>query len=200
MYVQPAFVIVVTVATTVAILALLAMFVVHIVDFNFMDAAACKQLSGSRFWSKHTYCFYSEEWNEETFLAAVSGFYSTLITVLIAAQAIITWFAFVVLRGSHKTAIEEEVENELPRYFDRRTGAQALTEVVAQLTKRELKAAVEKASYENKNKLAELERRVSEEHQSLIEELQLKVEELENSLENGAMLFDNDEPQEGEDV
>jgi hypothetical protein len=106
-----------SVATTIALVGLAALAFLHIFDFAFLEDAACKEVEASKYYKEFTYCFYGSDWNEETYLATVSGFYSSLVAVLVAVQAMISVLAFVVIKTSNKGAIEEEVEKELPKYF-----------------------------------------------------------------------------------
>lgn len=106
------------VATAIAIIGLSAILLIHVIDIRFVSEAACHHVDTSNILGKYTYCFYGQDWDEEAYLSAISGFYSTLIAVLIAVQALISILAFVVVRASNRSAIEEEIEKELPRYFD----------------------------------------------------------------------------------
>ena len=103
--------------TSVVLLALGGLWVYHMVDVKFLGDASCSQAGGSYYLPKFTYCFYSDKWNDETYLAAISSMYTTLITVLIALQALISWVSFMVIRNSNKQVIEREVEKEIPYFF-----------------------------------------------------------------------------------
>lgn len=79
----------VAVSTAVVLVGILVVFAAHVVDFSFLSDAACRAVPQTRFYDSFTYCFYGTGWDEETYLAAVSGFYSTLIAVLVAVQALV---------------------------------------------------------------------------------------------------------------
>lgn len=108
------------ISTTLALLALAGLAIAHIVDIKFIKDAACQSYQATSGIPKFSYCFYSEEWDSATYLSTISTFYTTLITILIALQALISWISFIVIRNSNKQTIESEVEKELPNFFRRR--------------------------------------------------------------------------------
>jgi len=57
------------------------------------------------------YCFFSQNWDDGTYLSSITGFYTNLITVLLALMAIMSALSFVVIRSSAKGHIEDYVDN-----------------------------------------------------------------------------------------
>lgn len=104
--------------TAVVLVGAGAIVLMQFVDIRFVSEAACQHIDSLNLGGKFTYCFYGEDWDEETYLSAISGFYTALITVLIAVQALVSVLAFVVVKASNKSAIEDQIESELPKYFD----------------------------------------------------------------------------------
>ena len=83
----------------------------HVVDIKFLKDTSCSKVN------LLTYCFYDTKWDSGTYLSTITSFYTTLITFLIAIQALVSWLAYAVIKNSHKNHIEESIEGELPRYF-----------------------------------------------------------------------------------
>lgn len=108
------------VITTLIILLALAFLVYCFVDLKFLEDIACQRIEGTRFSPHFSYCFYSEDWDDGTYLSAITSFYTTMITILIGAQAIVSWLSFIVIRNSNKQEIEAEIEKELPKFFENR--------------------------------------------------------------------------------
>lgn len=84
-------------------------------DAKFISLETCKLESNPNF---KNFCFYSEKWNESTYISAVTSFYSTVITILVSLQALITWLSFIVIKNSHKNHIETEIQSNLPRLLN----------------------------------------------------------------------------------
>lgn len=97
-----------------ALVALLLAFLAGYIyiDFSFLPAASC---GGSE---NYVYCFFSENWDSETYLSVVSGFYSTIITILIFLLGAVAALAFIVIRGSALQQAEEAIEKEVDRFFE----------------------------------------------------------------------------------
>lgn len=91
---------------------LLTAFAVYIfIDLSFLSNASCADDQG------FIYCFFDDQWDSETYLSALTGFYSTIITVLIGLMGVIAAFAFFAIRGSTLQQGEEVIEKEVDRYF-----------------------------------------------------------------------------------
>jgi hypothetical protein len=63
-------------------------------------------------------CFYDENWDSETYLAVISGFYTTIITLLIALLSIVGVFAFVVIRANAIGHADEQIKMEVERFVE----------------------------------------------------------------------------------
>lgn len=83
-----------------------------LIDFSFLPDASC---GGS---DDYVYCFFDDKWDSETYLSVVSGFYSTIITILIFLLGTVAALAFIVIRGSAFREAEEAMEKEVDRYFE----------------------------------------------------------------------------------
>ncbi|WP_392338758.1 hypothetical protein [Loktanella salsilacus] len=145
------------VVTAIVLLFCLALVVTHVVDISFMSDAACQRAAGTKFYSSFTYCFYGSEWNESTYLSAVSGFYSTIIAVLVAVQALVSGIAFVFVRSTNRRAIEDEVEVQLPAYFQTIKAADMVEAVVRQVSSGAVERAVDQKTAELQDQLSDLE-------------------------------------------
>ena len=77
-----------------------------------IEASQCRPLS------KGVYCFFDENWDSSTYLAIISNFYTTIITVLIALIGIIGVFAFVVIRANAISHAEEVIEKQVTDAID----------------------------------------------------------------------------------
>jgi len=82
-------------------------------DFLFLTGAFC-QTKGSL-----SVCFFDDKaWDAENYLSVITGFYSTIITVLIALLGGVAAFAFFAVRGSALQRAEEDIEKEIGQYFE----------------------------------------------------------------------------------
>ena len=173
----------VAVSTAVALVGILAVFATHIVDFSFLSDAACREVPQTRFYDSFTYCFYGTGWDEETYLAAVSGFYSTLIAVLVAVQALVSWLAFTVIRSSNKQAISEEVEKEIPYFFRTKDADPIIRDALQDISLEAAKAALQQLMKEDAKATEELQRQVYEKLVPGYEGLRGDVEQLQAEFE-----------------
>lgn len=82
-------------------------------DLSFLPASSCSKDDGL------VYCFFDENWDSGTYLSVVTGFYSTIITILIALLGVVAALAYIVIRGSAFQRAEEAIEKEVDRYFER---------------------------------------------------------------------------------
>lgn len=180
----------VAVSTAVVLVGILVVFATHIVDFSFLSDAACREVPQTRFYDSFTYCFYGTGWDEETYLAAVSGFYSTLIAVLVAVQALVSWLAFTVIRSSNKQAISEEVEKEIPYFFRTKDADPIVQDALQEISYEAARAALREIMKDDAKDIEELQRHVYENLQSALEGLQGDVEQLKDGFE--AYLEGND--------
>ena len=179
-----------SVATSVALVGLAALAFLHIFDFAFLEDAACREVDASKYYNEFTYCFYGSDWDEEKYLATVSGFYSSLVAVLVAVQALISALSFVVIKTSNKGAIEEEVEKEVPKYF----ATVAAVDQVKGFVRETAGSAFDQKLDALKNEITGLKGR--------LEELQEQVFEIGEKTMNGdteeALTFDDDTEDEGQ--
>ena len=82
------------------------------IDLSFLSSASCG--AGD----DHVYCFFDEKWDSGTYLSTITGFYSTIITLLFALLGVVAGLAFIVIRGSALQQAEESIEREVDRYFE----------------------------------------------------------------------------------
>ncbi|QBY00120.1 hypothetical protein E2K80_04685 [Rhodophyticola sp. CCM32] len=122
-----------------------------------MSEASCRHIDATGNRSAYTYCFYGEDWDESTYLSAVSGFYSTVIGFLVAVQALVSTLAFVFVRSTNRRAIEDEVEIQLPAYFGTTKAASEIEVVVGQVSGTAIEQAVVQRTTELQDKLSTLE-------------------------------------------
>lgn len=176
------------VLTAILVLGLLAVVLISLVDINFLSETSCKKHEASYFLDEFTFCFYGKDWDESTYLSAVSGFYSTLIAVLVAVQAIVSGLAFMVVRSSSKRAIEDEVESQLPIYFGRVKAVEEVEKIVKGISEDTVKSAVTQGT-------AELEQEL-EAFKQLFYGLQGDYEELVAKLKILEILKDDEETDE----
>ena len=186
----------VAVSTAVVIVGILFVFATHIVDFSFLSDAACREVPKTRYYDSFTYCFYGSDWDEETYLAAVSGFYSTLIAVLVAVQALISWLAFTVIRSSNKQAIGEEVEKEVPYFFKTKDADRLLQAALKEISHKAAKDALNELRKEDDKSTEELQQAVYDELQPALEGVRGEMEELRVRLEE---YINDDEEDVGEE-
>lgn len=173
----------VAVSTAVVLVGILVVFATHIVDFSFLSDAACREVPQTRFYDSFTYCFYGTGWDEETYLAAVSGFYSTLIAVLVAVQALVSWVAFTVIKSSNKQAISEEVEKEIPYFFRTKDADPIVRDALQEISYEAARTALREMMKDDANDIEELQRYVYEKLQPTLEGLQGDVEQLKGGFE-----------------
>ncbi|WP_168193102.1 hypothetical protein [Rhodophyticola sp. CCM32] len=145
------------VVTSILLLGLLALVFLHYVDISFLSEASCRHIDATGNRSAYTYCFYGEDWDESTYLSAVSGFYSTVIGFLVAVQALVSTLAFVFVRSTNRRAIEDEVEIQLPAYFGTTKAASEIEVVVGQVSGTAIEQAVVQRTTELQDKLSTLE-------------------------------------------
>ncbi|MES0826753.1 hypothetical protein [Ruegeria sp. SCP11] len=173
----------VAVSTAVAVIAILFVFATHIVDFSFVSDATCRVVSETRFYDRFTYCFYGSDWDEETYLGAVSGFYSTLVAVLVAVQALISWLAFTVIRSSNKQAISEEVEKEIPYFFRTKDADPIIQDALNAISYEAAKTALQDIVKDDTKATEELQRQVYEKLVPGFDGLRGDVEQLQAQFE-----------------
>lgn len=145
------------VATAMVVLLLLALAVTHIVDVSFVSEAACRRFETTSWYSSFTYCFYGSDWDQSTYLAAVSGFYSTIIAVLIAVQALVSGLAFVFVRSTNRRSIEDAVEVQLPAYFGTVKALNTIKKIVDEVSADAVPNAVKQSTADIQDKLSDLE-------------------------------------------
>lgn len=145
------------VVTAIVLLGSLAIVFVHFIDVSFLSDAACRRVEASNWRAAYTYCFYGEDWDQSTYLSAVSGFYSTVIGVLVGVQALVSGLAFGFVRSTNRRAIEDEVENQLPAYFGTTKAADEVKSVVQQVSDVAIEQAVVQRTSELQDKLSALE-------------------------------------------
>lgn len=141
------------VVTSIVLFGLIAIAIIHVVDVSFLSEAACRQVQETNWYRSFTYCFYGSDWNQSTYLSAVSGFYSTIIAVLVAVQALVSGLAFVFVRSTNRRAIEDEVEAQLPTYFGTVKAAEEVQQVVARVSGDAIEQAVEQRTAELEDEL-----------------------------------------------
>ena len=92
-----------------AIIALLvSVFAVYLfIDLSFLSSASCGAADD------YVYCFFDEKWDSGTYLSTITGFYSTIITLLIALLGVVAGLAFIVIRSSALQQAEESIEKEV---------------------------------------------------------------------------------------
>lgn len=185
----------VAVLTAVVLVGFLALFAMHMVDFSFLSDAACRKVETTRFSSEFTFCFYGSDWNEETYLSAVSGFYSTLVSVLVAVQALISWLAFTVIRNSNKQSISEEVEREVPFFFRTKDADKLLQETLMAISVKAAKEAIKGLRTDDDKATEALQNAVYEDLKPSVEGLMGKIEELRVRVDE--ILNDGEEEDEG---
>ena len=164
--------------TAVVIIGLGGLFILHMVDVKFLKDVACQDFGSSSLAPKFSYCFYSSEWDDETYLAAITSFYNTLITVLIALQALISWVSFIVIRNSNKQEIESEVEKELPNFFRNKNSDAILREALKENLQREVAKTVKEGRDSEDNAIEELQQSVYDELLPQFSDLKAKIEQL----------------------
>lgn len=130
--------------------------VIIFVDVEFLSDAACRRAEDSLWYGTFTYCFYGDGWNESTYISAVSGFYSTIIAVLIAIQALVSGLAFVFVRSTNRRAIEDEVEVQLPAYFGTVKAVDSMKIIVSDLSGGAIEQAITQRTAELESQLSEL--------------------------------------------
>lgn len=74
------------------------------------------------------YCYTSPNstWTDSTYLQTVSGFYTAIITLLIAVLAVVAALGAYTVRVGSKFQIEQELPTRVEDYFDRDTGKKVL--------------------------------------------------------------------------
>lgn len=108
----------------------------HFIDLKFISISSCAREAD---YVMGRICFYSSKWDDSTYITAITSFYSTIITILISVQAIITWISFVVIKNSHKRVIEEEIRSELPNYFGKITTIEELQRILLPSIEKQIK-------------------------------------------------------------
>lgn len=187
--------------TTVVIIGVGGYTIMHMVDVKFLTDVACQDFGPSKYVPKFTYCFYDEEWDSETYLAAITSFYTTLITVLIALQALISWVSFIVIRNSNKQEIESEVEKELPNFFRSKNSDTVIKEALQDNMKREISKAINKQRDSEDEAFDGLQESVYNQVlpqlrdiRAEIELLEVRMEKLAHKVQNGDVAETDDEP------
>ena len=80
-------------------------------DLSFLPTASCGKGDDL------VYCFFDDRWDSETYLAIITNFYSTIITVLLALIALVAGVAYMAIRSSAFQRAEETIEREVVRFF-----------------------------------------------------------------------------------
>lgn len=173
----------VAVSTAVVLVGVFVVFATHIVDFSFLSDAACREVPQTRYYDSFTYCLYGTDWDEETYLAAVSGFYSTLIAVLVAVQALVSWLAFTVIRSSNKQAISEEVEKEIPYFFRTKDADPIVRDALQEISYEAARAALREIMKDDAKDIEELQRHVYDKLLPRLEGMRGDVEQLQADIE-----------------
>ncbi|MFC4346982.1 hypothetical protein ACFO5Q_03910 [Kordiimonas lipolytica] len=96
-----------------SLLAVLAVFTLIAIffDVGFLPEVLCDKKYPGRV------CFYDDAWDSETYLSVITGFYGTIITILVGLLGVVAAFAFFVIRGDAIRQSEEAIEDEIKRYF-----------------------------------------------------------------------------------
>ena len=99
-----------------AVLALLVAFIILylLVDVSFVIKALDSNSPGGG-----KVYFFDESWNDETYLSVITGFYTALITILIALMGVVAAFAIFMIKGASLEKIEETTEKEVKVYFEK---------------------------------------------------------------------------------
>lgn len=74
------------------------------------------------------YCYISQAsaWDESTYLQTITGFYNTVITLLISTLAIVAAFGAYTIKASIRSQIEQEFPGHVADYFEREKGFEQL--------------------------------------------------------------------------
>lgn len=120
---------------------------VFVFDVNnlLLDDGSCVEKNGG------ISCFIKTDktWDANEYLGIVSGFYSTIITLLIAILAIFSFVGLFVIRNSYRSMIEDAVERELPNYFEKKTNEEKLKDAVYDVVERRIGKRIEALEAEN---------------------------------------------------
>lgn len=185
--------------TTVVIIGVGGYTIMHMVDVKFLTDVACQDFGPSKFVPKFTYCFYDEEWDSETYLAAITSFYTTLITVLIALQALISWVSFIVIRNSNKQEIESEVEKELPNFFRNKNSDTVIKEALQDNMKREVLRVVKDRADSEDEAVDGLQDSVYNQVLPQLTDIKAEIEQLDVRMRKLARKIQNGEVAEADD-
>lgn len=82
------------------------------IDFSILNTASCGEID------QLVYCFFDEKWDSETYLSAITDFYSTIITIIIGLLGVVAAFSYLTIRSSTLQKTEEATEQEVRRYFE----------------------------------------------------------------------------------
>ncbi len=164
------------------------------VDIKFISSSACLREQKIFFVEGMTVCLLSDNWNDSTYLSAVTGFYSTVISLLIGILALTTWLSFAILRSSHKREIEQQVVEEVPHYLGGEAGSQILQAAISKSGDKAIEALFDKKFDELHTQIRSLSI-AKEAQQSIIETLTKRLEEeFDLKLDDGeSEADDNDE-------
>ncbi|WGR57416.1 hypothetical protein [Paracoccus versutus] len=79
------------------------------------------------------YCYLNQggAWSDATYLQTITGFYTSVITILIAALAVVAAFGAYTLKASARAQIEQEIPPHISDYFDRDKGKELLAKQAA---------------------------------------------------------------------
>lgn len=81
------------------------------VDRSFLDNHTCNSTNS------YVYCFFSEDWDSETYLATITSFYETVINLLFILITLISGFAFVFVRFNTIEHARQEVREFVPDFI-----------------------------------------------------------------------------------
>lgn len=96
----------------------------YIIDINFIETGACEK---SAFFE---YCITDSSWNSDTYLDTITGFYGTIITLLITILGLFAFFSYIQIKASALSKIEEDITIEVERYFDSIPSGKKIAEAI----------------------------------------------------------------------
>lgn len=101
---------------------------VNLAFFWFMRQTAFYSAPNCSTISDVFYCYLNQggTWSDATYLQTITGFYTSVITILIAALAVVATFGAYTLKVSARAQIEQEIPSHISDYFDRDKGKDLL--------------------------------------------------------------------------
>ena len=141
-------------------------FFAYLRDTEFFNSTGCEVLSN------FSVCYISKvgAWNDSSYLQTITGFYNSIITILIAAIAVVATLGAYTMRAGNKFQIEQDLPDGVSEFFEKERGKDLVEKVAYKEISEQLKSVGIPEQGQLRDLLTGLEKR--------IDELELQLQEM----------------------